>query len=282
MVPGVTLSAASFAYIADLARRETAMVYDAGKEYLVEARLLPLARTAGCADLDAYVDRLRADPIARGRALDALTINETSWFRDHAPYQAFTEVMLPQLLRARIDSRRLRIWSAACSSGQEAYSLAMLLVEQLPPGWSASVLATDVSAEMVERVRAGTYSQVEVNRGLPASHLVRHFTRVGTQWRVNDELRSMVEARTLNLAAPFGPLPTFDVVFLRNVLIYFDAETRRDVLRRVHRVLAPDGYLLLGAAETSSDMDDRWRREPAGRTQLHRPNTPTLTASRGA
>ncbi len=277
----MSISEASFTVVADLAKRESAMVYDPGKEYLVEARLLPLAREAGCTDVDDYVALIRRDPREQARALDALTINETSWFRDNTPYQAFTDVMLPELLQRRALTRTIRIWSAACSSGQEAFSLAMLLDQHLPPGWSAHILATDISPTMVERVRAGRYTQVEMNRGLPASMLVQHFTRVGTEWQVSDGLRAMVEARTLNLAGPFGPMPTFDIVFLRNVLIYFEMETKRDILRRMRDVVAPDGYLLLGATETSLDLDEHWSREPAGRAQLHRPVN-ALTTLRGA
>jgi chemotaxis protein methyltransferase CheR len=267
----VTISQPSFAFVSDLARRETAMLYDPGKEYLVEARLLPLAREAGCADVDAYVARLRTDLAEQAKALDALTINETSWFRDNAPYQAFTETMLPALVAARGHVRNLSIWSAACSSGQEAYSLAMLLDQHLPPGWSAQILATDVSAKMLARVEAGRYSQVEMNRGLPATSLVRYFTRSGSEWEVCEDLKRMVRTQHLNLSTAFPLLPRFDVVFLRNVLIYFDMDVKRDILRRVHRVVAPDGFLLLGSAETTLDLDDHWSREAHGRVQLHRP-----------
>ncbi len=257
------------------------MIYDDGKEYLVEARLLPLAREAGFTELDDYIARLPFDAAERVRALDALTINETSWFRDQTPYRAFTDVMLPALLESRAHSRSMTVWSAACSSGQEAYSLAMLLHEHLPEGWTARILATDVSPSMVQRVRDGRYSQVEVNRGLPATMLVQHFTRVGTEWEIAPHLRTMVEARELNLAQPFPILPRCDVVFLRNVLIYFDLDTKREILRRVRDVVAPDGYLLLGSSETTIDLDTHWTREPAGRTQLHRP-APVLHALTGA
>lgn len=277
----MTLSTTSFRYVSELVRRENAMIYDAGKEYLVEARLLPLARAAGCPDVDTYVARLPLDADARRAALDALTINETSWFRDNAPYQVFTSTMLPALLEARAATRRLSIWSAACSSGQEAYSLCMLLDEHLPPGWTAEILATDVSTAMLERVERATYSQVEVNRGLPITSLVTHFTRIGNEWQVSSELRRMVRTQHLNLAAPFPPLPTFDVVFLRNVLIYFDLDTKRDILRRVRDVVAPDGYLLLGSSETTLDMEDDWTRETDGRVQLLRAR-PTPTLLRGA
>jgi chemotaxis protein methyltransferase CheR len=279
----VTISQSSFTFVSELVRRETAMLYDPGKEYLVEARLLPLAREAGCVDVDAYVQTLQLNLAERAKVLDALTINETSWFRDNAPYQAFTEVMLPALLEARAHVRHLSIWSAACSSGQEAYSLAMLLDQHLPSGWSAQILATDVSPKMLARVDAGRYSQVEMNRGLPATSLVKYFTRAGSEWEVCAELRGMVRTQSLNLSTSFPLLPTFDVVFLRNVLIYFDMDTKRDILRRVHRVVAPDGFLLLGSSETTLDLEDHWGRETHGRVQLHRP-APTFqpTALTGA
>lgn len=266
----MSITSASFALVSELVRRETAMLYEPGKEYLVEARLLPLAREAGL-DVDAYVARLPVDLAARRRALDALTINETSWFRDNAPYQAFTDQILPTLLAARAATRTLRIWSAACSSGQEAYSLAMLLDQHLPVGWRVEILATDVSTAMLRRVEAGRYSQVEMNRGLPATLLVKHFTKVGNEWEISPALRSVVTTQHLNLAAPFTTLPTFDLVLLRNVVIYFDLATKRDILRRVRRQTAADGYLMLGSTESTIDCGDDWTRESLGRVQVHRP-----------
>jgi len=267
----VTISDSSFAFVSDLARRETAMLYDPGKEYLVEARLLPLAREAGCPDVDAYVLRLQVDAAERAKALDALTINETSWFRDMAPYQAFTDLMLPEIVSRREHVRHVSIWSAACSSGQEAYSLAMLLDEHLPSGWTAQILATDISHKMLARVDAGRYSQVEMNRGLPATSLVKYFTRTGSEWEVGDGLKKMVRTQHLNLSTSFPPLPTFDIVFIRNVLIYFDLDVKRDILRRIGQVISPDGFMLLGSSETTLDLDDHWDREAHGRVQVHRP-----------
>ncbi len=267
---------AAFASVSALVRRETSMVYDEGKEYLVEARLAPLAAAKGL-DLEAYVARLAFDADERRKVIDALTINETSWFRDHTPYQAFTDAMLPDLLERRSRTggpRRLRIWSAACSSGQEAYSIAMLLDQHLPDGWEYEIVATDIATTMLERVKAGRYSQVEVNRGLPATSLVRYFTRVGREWEIAPRLRERVTVRHLNLAAPYIGLGTFDMIWLRNVLIYFDAPTKQDILRRMVPMLAPDGYLLLGSTETTLDLPDTlaaaWRREPIGRVQVHR------------
>lgn len=284
---GVTMSPTSYQLLSALVRRETAMVYEAGKEYLVEARLLPLATAQGC-DIDSYIGRLGTDPIERRKALDALTINETSWFRDHSPYQAFTEEMLPRLLAARTDRRRISIWSAACSSGQEAYSIAMLLDQHLPAGWTADILATDVSTAMLTRVQSGRYSQVEMNRGMPATSLVKYFTRAGTEWEVVPQLRQMVRTRHLNLADPYIGVGTFDLVLLRNVLIYFDDVTKADILRRMRTHVANDGFLLLGSSESTlgmpADVAGLWQREQLGRVQAHRPavsSEPTLPAFAG-
>lgn len=278
----LVISPSSFGFVADFLRRETAMICEPGKEYLVEARLLPLARAAGAADVDKYVDRLRTDPAERARAVDALTINETSWFRDLAPYQAFTDVLLPQLLQARAAKRHLEIWSAACSSGQEAYSIAMLLDESLPPGWTYRIHATDVSPTMLERVRSGRYSQVEMNRGMPANRLVKYFARNGREWEVSAELRSRITTEQVNLAAPLPGFTQFDLVLLRNVLIYFDVDVKRDILRRFRPRVAPDGFLMLGATETTLDLEDAWTREPAGRAWVHRPRTAASAASAAA
>ncbi len=270
----MTMARESFQMVSSLVRRETSMVYDEGKEYLVEARLLPLAVAAGCT-VDEYCRKLSIDFAERRKALDALTINETSWFRDQGPYQAFTDTMLPALLQARSTTRRLRIWSAACSSGQEAYSIAMLLDQHLPAGWSAEILATDVSTAMLARVKTGRYSQVEMNRGMPATSLVRYFTRVGSEWEIVPKLKAMVTTRHLNLSAPYLGVPTFDLVLLRNVLIYFDKTTKADILRRMLSHVASDGYLLLGSSESTLDLPPdlapRWRREQIGRVQAHRP-----------
>ncbi|TQK69576.1 protein-glutamate O-methyltransferase CheR [Nocardioides sp. SLBN-35] len=278
----------AFASVSALVRRETSMVYDEGKEYLVEARLNPLAAARGLG-LEEYVARLAFDADERRKVVDALTINETSWFRDHTPYQAFTDAMLPALLEGRQVTRRLRIWSAACSSGQEAYSIAMLLDQHLPAGWSYEIVATDISTAMLERVRAGRYSQVEVNRGLPATSLVRYFTRVGREWEIADRLRERVTVKHLNLAAPYLGLGSFDVIWLRNVLIYFDASTKQDILRRMLPMLAEDGYLLLGSSETTLDMPAdlaaAWQREQIGRVPAYRRAsarttlTPSLTST---
>ncbi|MDT0166348.1 protein-glutamate O-methyltransferase CheR [Actinotalea sp. AC32] len=267
----MSLTTESFTFVADLVRRRSAIQLETGKEYLVESRLLPLARAAAAADVDAYVRALRVmpHPAAMDAVVEALTTNETSWFRDAQPFQALVEHVVPQAREARGGATDLRIWSAACSSGQEPYSIAMALADALP-GAAPTIVATDLSEEMVRRARAGRYSQLEVNRGLPAAMLVKHFTRVGTEWEISAALRDRVRFERHNLLdlPPVGG--PFDVVFLRNVLIYFDLETKRQVLRRAQQVLRPGGFLLLGAAETTIGVDDAWERVPVGRGSVYR------------
>lgn len=270
----MTLTPSAFGYVGDLVYRESAIVVGTGKEYLVESRLRPLARAAGLDSVDEYVSQVRTRGSAADRVaiVEALTTNETSWFRDRAPFDALVEHVVPELIRRGGARRKVTVWSAACSSGQEAYTIAMLLAEHLlPRGWSAEIVATDISSDMLERTREGRYSQLEVSRGLPAPMLVKHLHRDGTGWRVSEQLRSMVRVRHLNLAVPFPPLPVFDVVFMRNVLIYFDAATKRSVLARTRRAMAPDGFMFLGGAETTLGIDEQWARVPVGRCTIHQP-----------
>ncbi|HQY32409.1 protein-glutamate O-methyltransferase CheR [Actinotalea sp.] len=269
----MTLAAENFSFVADLVRRRSAIQLEAGKEYLVESRLLPLARTAGTVDVDAYIRSLRsvASPAALEAVVEALTTNETSWFRDAQPFATLTDHVVPELLGARGAAGPLRIWSAACSTGQEPYSIAMTLAD-LVPGGRLRILGTDLNQQVLARARTGRYSQLEVNRGLPVSMLVKHFTRAGVDWEVAAPLRSAIsfaQHNLLDVPPAGGP---FDVVFLRNVLIYFDLATKRDVLRRVQRVVRPGGYLLLGAAETTIGIDDDWERVTVGRGSVYRLN----------
>jgi chemotaxis protein methyltransferase CheR len=270
----MTLTATRFDWVRQLVHRESAIVLAPGKEYLVEARLLPLARKMGLTDVDQYVDSVRSRPRPDDTRsiVEALTTNETSWFRDGDPFTTLTSTVLPSLLSARGPAERLQIWSAACSSGQEAYTVAMLLEDAMPNASArVSITATDISREMVERTRAGRFSQLEVNRGLPAPMLVRHFQRAGSEWEVAPDLRRMVTARECNLAAPLPRMGPFDVVYLRNVLIYFDLPTKQAILRRVRELMRPDGWLFLGAAETTLGVDDSWSRVVLGRSSAYRP-----------
>ena len=272
----MSITAESFAFVADLVRRRSGIVLESGKEYLVEGRLLPLARAAAVADVDAYVRGLRTAgrPEHLESIVDALTTNETSWFRDAQPFRALTEHIVPELTSRpnTLVDPTIRIWSAACSSGQEPYSIAMSLADVVPAS-RVRILATDISAEMLERAKRARYNQLEVNRGLPAPMLVRHFTRVGAEWEVSQALRSQVSFARHNLLESVPVGGPFDVVFLRNVLIYFDLATKQDVLRRVQRALRPGGYLLLGAAETTMGIDDTWERVPVGRGAVYRPDS---------
>jgi len=281
----MSLSQSDFNFVSALVRREAAIVLAPGKEYLVEARLIPVARAVGAASVAEFLADLQRRPnqLNQRKIIDALTTNETSWFRDREPFSALTDVVLPELIKSRASARKVRFWSAASSSGQEAYSLAITLQENLPTGWNYEIMGSDISTEMVKRAEAAEYSQVEVNRGLPASQLVQYFERAGAHWRVTPSLRRNVSFKLMNLTAPIPPLPPFDVIFLRNVLIYFDVATKKSVLRNVARLLRPDGWLFLGAAETTIGIDDNYERVAAGRTSAYRVRSavPTGAARKG-
>lgn len=268
----MTLSQTEFAFVSQLVRKEASIVLAPGKEYLVEARLIPVARAVGSPSVNEFLAELqrRPNPINQRKIVDALTTNETSWFRDREPFSALTEVVLPELVKARGSNRKVRLWSAASSSGQEAYSLAITLQENLPAGWGYEIMGTDISTEMVKRAETAEYSQVEVNRGLPASQLVQYFERAGAHWRITPALRRNVSFRLMNLTTPLPSMQPFDVIFLRNVLIYFDVAVKRTVLQNVARLLRPDGWLFLGAAETTIGIDDNYERVAAGRTSAYR------------
>lgn len=274
----MTITPSDFAFVRDLVHRESAIVLPPGKEYLVTSRLMPIVRRRGDRDLASLLRELRAGRCRRLRAevVAALATNETSFFRDAHPFEAIRTTVLPELVAARAEQRSLSLWSAAASSGQEAYSLAMLVSDVLSdrPGWSAEVLGTDLSEAMLDRARDGVYTPLEVARGLPPERLARHLEPYGTGYRVRQGLRDLVRTRPLNLAGPWPALPRMDVVLLRNVLIYFDVPTRRRVLARVRQVLAPDGYLFLGGAETTMDVDDGFDRVRVGEATAYRPRRP--------
>jgi len=258
------LSAADFEYIRGFIRTRSAIVLEPGKEYLVESRLTPVVRKEGLGSIESLVRKLREGG-AKGlerMVVEAMTTNETSFFRDITPFEALRKQIIPELIERRASSRRLDIWSGACSSGQETYTMLMLLREHFPQlaSWTVRVHATDLSTQMVERTQAGLYSQLEVNRGLPAAMLVKYFERSGENWQVVKALRSMVEARTLNLDAPWSGLCQMDIVLMRNVLIYFDVATKKEILGRVRSQMRPDGYLFLGSAETTIGLDESFQR----------------------
>ncbi len=238
----------------------------ADKQYLVESRLLPVARKAGLANLAELVTALKLaqDAALMTAVVEAMTTNESFFFRDKTPFEHFRATIMPALLAARRSSRSIRIWCAAAATGQEPYSLAMCLkeIEAEIAGWRIELLATDLSGEVLEKARSGLYTQFEVQRGLPIQLLIRHFAQSGELWQIAPDIRAMVRYRQLNLLADFTQLGTFDIIFCRNVLIYFDQETKIDVLNRLARVIAQDGFLVLGAAETVVGLTDRFKMVP--------------------
>jgi chemotaxis protein methyltransferase CheR len=254
-----------FDFLRQLLKDRSGLVLTGDKQYLVESRLMPIARKAGLSRLGDLVQRLKGGPEALVvDVVEAMTTNESFFFRDKSPFDLFRDTVMPTLLAARAPQRHIRIWCAAASTGQEPYSLAMCLHEMAEriAGWKIELLATDLSTEVLEKAKAGLYSQFEVQRGLPIGLLVKYFTQVGELWEIAPYIRSMVQFRPLNLLNSFSHLGTFDVVFCRNVLIYFDLDTKVDVLGRIARILQPDGYLLLGAAETVVGLTDAFKPLP--------------------
>ena len=248
----------------------------ADKQYLVESRLIPLAHKAGLTGIAELVQKLRSGSEAlAGEVVEAMTTNETFFYRDKIPFDQLRTTVLPELLQARAGRRTLRIWCAASSTGQEPYSIAMCLkdMDAALAGWRVEILATDLSAAVLEKSRAGIFSQFEVQRGLPIQMLVRHFTQVGDLWQLNPDVRAMVQHRQLNLLHDFSQLGTFDLIFCRNVLIYFDQATKANTFSRLARQLESDGFLVLGAAETVVGLTDAFRPFPE-RRGLYRPNLP--------
>jgi chemotaxis protein methyltransferase CheR len=262
-------------YLRKLLKERSGLVLSAEKQYLVESRLLPIARKLGVAGLSLLVQKLKepnSEPLIV-EVVEAMTTNESFFFRDKVPFEHFRDTIMPALLTARAAQRRIRIWCAAASTGQEPYSLAMALKEmgKATAGWQFDIIATDISTEVLEKARAGIYSQFEVQRGLPIQLLVKYFTQVGEAWQIAPEIRAMVQYRRLNLLNDFSHLGCFDVVFCRNVLIYFDQPTKIGVFERIARITQRDGYLLLGAAETVVGLTDSFKPLP-DRRGLYAPN----------
>jgi chemotaxis protein methyltransferase CheR len=269
-------------YLRRLLKERSGLVLAADKQYLVESRLLPVARRAGVAGLGDLVQKLKgsqAEPLVV-EVVEAMTTNESFFFRDKIPFEHFRASIMPALLAARAAQRRIRIWCAAASTGQEPYSIAMCLKEMKDKlaGWKVEILGTDLSTEVLEKAKAGVYSQFEVQRGLPIQMLVKNFTQIGETWQISSEVRAMVQYRSLNLLADFSHLGRFDVVFCRNVLIYFDQETKVAVLERIARLIEPDGFLVLGAAETVVGLTDAFR-PVVDKRGLYSPNVASKAAA---
>jgi chemotaxis protein methyltransferase CheR len=258
-----------FSYIRKLVYDNSAIVLEAGKEYLVDTRINPLAKEKGFSSLSEFVKKLQHTPYGplHYDVIEAMTTNETSFFRDAHPFEAMKTQVLSEMVETLATKKRLNIWSAACSSGQEPYSLAMLVNEYFAtqPGWTVSITASDISEEMLSYTKKGHYTQLEINRGLPVTMMVKYFENHGAAWKAKDIIRNMLQFRKLNLSEPWPMMAKMDIIFLRNVLIYFDQETKKEILKQVRRQMHPEGYLFLGSAETTFNLDDSFERKIIGR-----------------
>jgi chemotaxis protein methyltransferase CheR len=265
---------ADYDFLRRLLKERSGLDLSAEKQYLVESRLVPLARRVGLSGIADLVLKMKggAETLIKD-VVEAMTTNETFFFRDKIPFDHLTGTVLPALLSARASRKQLRIWSAASSTGQEPYSIAMCLKERAAElaGWRIEIVATDLSQEVLEKSKAGIYSQFEVQRGLPIQLLVKYFTQNGDLWRLNADIRAMVAHRQLNLLQDISHLGKFDVIFCRNVLIYFDLETKLSIFERLAKVMEPDGMLMLGAAETVVGVTDAFKPYP-DRRGLYQPN----------
>jgi len=275
-------TSAGYNYLRDLVFSLSQNVLDPSRDYLFDTRLCKLIRNQGMSSIDELVLLLRAtrNPSLERAIAEAMTINETSFFRDARPFELLRTDLLPSIIETRRHTRTLRFWSAASSTGQEAYSVAMLVLEHFPlvAGWNISIEGTDLSSEVVERAKAGRYHRIEINRGLPAKYVVRYFDRVSEDWIVKSEVRKFCNFRQANLCSPSLPFSRFadrfDVIFLRNVMLYFPMETRRALLSNVHQLLAADGVLFLGSSEQPPDIA-LWTPTLAGGTSYYRPRQPS-------
>ena len=263
-----------YEYLRKLLKDQSGLDLSADKQYLIESRLLPLARKCGLSGIGELVQKMKGGSASIVTlVVEAMTTNETFFFRDKIPFDHFREMIVPEIVKARAGRKSVRIWCAAGSTGQEPYSLAMCLKEMgaALAGWRIEIIATDLSLEVLEKSKAGIYSQFEVQRGLPIQLLVKHFKQTGEFWQINPEIRAMVQHRQLNLLHDFSQLGTFDVIFCRNVLIYFDQDTKINIFNRLHRATEADGFLVLGAAETVVGLTENFKPYPE-RRGLYRPN----------
>jgi chemotaxis protein methyltransferase CheR len=267
--------ASEFSYLCDLVKSSTAIALDSQREYLMEARLGAVAQREGFASVSELLNRVRAGGSTQlqWKVVEAMTTNETSFFRDIKPFEALRQVVIPTLMKARQAERKLSIWCAACSSGQEPYTIAMMLREHFSElqNWKVTILATDIATDMLEKSKGGRYTQLEVNRGLPANYLIKYFKKDGVDWQINESIRKMVEIRRMNLSVAWPLMPPIDLVMLRNVMIYFPIETKKQILKNMRNVLRPDGYLFLGTAETTINLDASFTCESFKNVSYYRP-----------
>jgi len=257
---------AVFEIYAKLLEEQSGIIISTGKEYLLESRVLPIAKEHGFDDLDGLLKKLHPIPDQKVllQVVEAMTTNETSFFRDSKPFDSFKDVLLPYFMKARATTRKLRIWSAACSSGQEPYSLAMLIKEQgaILDGWDIEIVATDLSNDILDKAKAAEYSQFEVQRGLPVQYLVKYFEQNEDKWCLKDDIKNMITFKQFNLLNSYAGMGPFDMIFCRNVLIYFDAEVKSEIMQKFSSVFADDGVLVLGGAETIIGISDHFKLLP--------------------
>ena len=260
------MSPAEYDYLRQFLKSRSGLVLSNEKQYLIESRLLPVARKAGLQSIAALVAKLKEprETALAEAVVEAMTTNESFFYRDKTPFEHCPQMMMPELLKARASHKKIRIWCAAASTGQEPYTLAMCLkeMESKLAGWRVEILGTDISNEVLDRAKAGTYTQFEVQRGLPIQLLLKYFTQQGERWTISPQLRSMVQWKKFNLLDSFAGFGQFDIVFCRNVLIYFDQATKVDILGRIAKTMTPDGYLVLGAAETVVGLTDAFKPAP--------------------
>ena len=271
-----------YEYLRKLLRDHSGLDLSADKQYLIESRLLPLSRKAGLSGISELVQKMKGGSASIiTQVVEAMTTNETFFFRDKTPFDHFRASIIPEILAARAGRKSIRIWCAAGSTGQEPYSLAMCLKEMgaAISGWRIEILATDLSQEVLEKSKTGLYSQFEVQRGLPIQLLVKYFKQTADFWQVNADLRAMVQHRQMNLLHDYSPLGVFDVIFCRNVLIYFDQDTKVDIFNRLARATEADGFLVLGAAETVVGLTDVFKPYPE-RRGLYRPSVTRAAPAR--
>jgi chemotaxis protein methyltransferase CheR len=273
-----------YEYLRKLLKDHSGLDLSSDKQYLIESRLLPLSRKCGVSGIGDLVQKMKGgSSTIIAQVVEAMTTNETFFFRDKVPFEHFRDTIMPEMLKARANRKSIRIWCAAGSTGQEPYSLAMSLKEMgaALAGWRVEIIATDLSTEVLEKSKSGVYSQFEVQRGLPIQLLVKYFKQNGEFWQISPELRAMVQHRQLNLLHDFSQLGVFDVVFCRNVLIYFDQDTKINIFGRLARGMEGDGFLVLGAAETVVGLTDVFKPFP-DRRGLYRPSGTRAAVSQGA
>jgi chemotaxis protein methyltransferase CheR len=271
------LDTGDFDYIRSLLQERSGMVLGKEKKYLVESRLTPLAKKSGYTSLLDFITQLRSQPPndLHRKVVEALMINETHFYRDTHPFETIKAKILPELINRRSTSRQMNLWCAAASTGQEPYSLVMLLAESFPnlASWDIQCIASDLSREVLERGKLGCYNQQEINRGLPAELLGKYFFRNGTQWQIAEQIRRRVDFRNLNLVLPWPSLPPMDLILMRNILIYLDLETKKVIMGKIRQLLKPDGYLILGSTEIPVDLDSTFEQVRFDNTVCYRLRT---------